>query len=177
MKFSLKNNYVHTTKLNTVKIPVRLATFICRHFALSWLLSNFEIVFSQNLDTASKPSNLFKKENMSKNTSLIVLRIFNCNFSTNVLICFCTKLLIFTQSIWEMEHKCVNQKRKMAANFASTNSGRSAVWPIQQYFLLIVPEKDYYMYKYYKYFVNFTSEFTSAILSVFISVRMSLSLF
>jgi len=38
-------------------------------------------------------------------------------------------------------------EKKDGCQFASTNSGQSAVWPIQQYFLLIVPEKDYYIYK------------------------------
>jgi len=44
-------------------------------------------------------------------------------------------------------------KRKMDAKFASTNSGRSAVWPILQYFLQIVPKK---FSAYYKCFVQYS---------------------
>jgi hypothetical protein len=85
-----------------LKTPYRAGTLIFQHFALSWLLSNFLDLqnYNKNLllftkfghcPTSQKVftklelsnfSNIYKRKSVKVNTSLIVLRIFKCNFST-----------------------------------------------------------------------------------------------
>jgi hypothetical protein len=105
---------------------IRPGTLLLQHFALSWLLPNFEsFYFSQSLDAASKLSNLQKR---SKKTLLFVvvgsLSVFlHFSMHKNVLNHFSKKYLSAFYAVKKWSTNASNSflKRKMGA-FASTNS-------------------------------------------------------
>jgi hypothetical protein len=95
-----------------------------------------------------------------RKTSLIVLRIFKCDY----IIFLSTKCFAFHKNrvVWRKQNGFLKRK-----NCVNKLARRSAVWPIRQNFLQIVPKKDYYICtsklqvhcQFYKW--HFTSAFAS----------------